>query len=292
MPPANDYLLPIQSGKKISQYDLNIQSDCDINGTPCDNISGKNACYGEFDVIYWAWKHIKKIYPDLKYIVYSQYRRLFAFDRYEKFRLAFPCNDSDILNYKVSPYELNEIKKILDDGYIITVEPYYFYTSLKTQYNDFHVGTDYRILKDVIKNDFPDYYESFINIMEHNNRFIPLCLFAMTYNDFENYCEWLFDVLSRVEKKIHIEHYDTYQKRVLAYMAERLFGVWLVKNNKKMFHRNIYFYDPNNKPFTERNIIRRAGSLCKRFKEHLKINFAFNLTRMNFSRAVIKIFSR
>ena len=102
MPPANDYLLPIQSGKKISQYDLNIQSDCDINGTPCDNISGKNACYGEFDVIYWAWKHIKKIYPDLKYIVYSQYRRLFAFDRYEKFRLAFPCNDSDILNYKDS----------------------------------------------------------------------------------------------------------------------------------------------------------------------------------------------
>lgn len=43
MPPNDDeVLLPIQVGKSLTDIDLHIQSDNEVNGQPCDNISEKN----------------------------------------------------------------------------------------------------------------------------------------------------------------------------------------------------------------------------------------------------------
>ena len=38
--------LPVQVGKTLTDVNLNIQPDNELNGRPCDNISGKHFFYG------------------------------------------------------------------------------------------------------------------------------------------------------------------------------------------------------------------------------------------------------
>ena len=44
---------------------------------------------------------------------------------------------------------------------------------------------------------------------------------------YDRYCSWLFDILFEAEKKIDLNNYDEYQKRVMGFLSERLFRVWL-----------------------------------------------------------------
>lgn len=51
---------------------------------------------------------------------------------------------------------------------------------------------------------------------------------------FNAYCKWLFDILSYVESKIDISGYPPKEARIFGYMSERLFGVWLAKNDLRV----------------------------------------------------------
>lgn len=88
LPPDPDGLfLPVQVGAAISDVDLGMQRYDQVNGEPCDNISAKNKSYCELTALYWAWKNIKKIYPNLEYIGLNHYRRYFSTKKlFSKFR--------------------------------------------------------------------------------------------------------------------------------------------------------------------------------------------------------------
>jgi hypothetical protein len=58
-------------------------------------------------------------------------------------------------------------------------------------------------------------------------------MFVMKRQDFESYVEWLFDVLFEVEKRVDISEYSPYQARIYGFMSERLWNVWLMKNELK-----------------------------------------------------------
>ena len=79
--PKDDIFLPIQVGAAISDVDLDMQRDDSINGKICDNISEKNKNYCELTAMYWAWKNIKEIYPNIDYIGLNHYRRYFDFKK-------------------------------------------------------------------------------------------------------------------------------------------------------------------------------------------------------------------
>ncbi|GHT81204.1 hypothetical protein FACS1894130_12890 [Spirochaetia bacterium] len=74
--PKGDIFLPIQAGKAISGFNLKMQGDDTGN-----NISSKNQAFSEFTAWYWAWKNIKILYPNIKYIGLSHYRRYFLMDQ-------------------------------------------------------------------------------------------------------------------------------------------------------------------------------------------------------------------
>lgn len=50
--PKDDIFLPIQVGVAISDIDLVMQRNDQVNGEPCDNISAKNKSYCELTAMY------------------------------------------------------------------------------------------------------------------------------------------------------------------------------------------------------------------------------------------------
>lgn len=71
----------------------------------------------------------------------------------------------------------------------------------------------------------------------------PYNMFYTTKFNFEKYCEWLFPILEEVNKEIDYSMYDEYQTRVIGFLAERLFNVYLQKNNFKIKYLNVYNSD-------------------------------------------------
>ncbi|MBQ3694915.1 MAG: DUF4422 domain-containing protein [Synergistaceae bacterium] len=273
LPPLDDGILfPIQAGRTISDTDLHIQGDNELNGQACDNISEKNPTYSELTALYWAWKNLKKIYPDVKYVGWTHYRRFFAFHERKYFTSLIEKPAEEIRKYRVNP---DEIINILESGRIITAKRDSFLIPVYWQYSQCHSSEDYRTLRKVINEKFPDYYETFMNFMERNNKISLFCMFIMKYDEFIKYCEWLFSVLSEVEPLlIHSEHYNSGRKRVFAYMAERLMNVYILKNKLKTKELNVYFYE---KEYAHKSIFKKFFSYVHRVLGYVKREITLRL---------------
>ncbi len=276
LPSDDKVFLPIQGGKAISDLDLHIQGDNEINGHPCDNISDKNPIYGEFTSLYWAWKNLKKLYPEVKYVGWTHYRRFFAFNEKQYFTPLIKKTAEEIQNYRV---DSDEIIKILESGKVIMARKSIFGLPLYLQYSTFHSGIDYQTLKRVVRDKFPDFYEEFINFMEYNNKMSLFCMFIMKYDDFIEYCNWLFSLLAEMEPLLPFQYYNQYQKRALAFMAERLINVYMRKKRMKIHELNVFFYgeDIKNKSILSK-IILRIRSVLAYVKAYVKCEISFWLT--------------
>lgn len=249
---------------------MHIQTDNLLNGQPCDNISEKNPYYSELTAMYWAWKNIKILYPDIKYIGLFHYRRYIAFDERESFVEAINKPESDILNYKIDSGQIAKIIDIIEDGKIILAHRITFPYSTAMQYKLCHFSQDLRVLADVIKNKFADYYPAFMEVM-NGNKLFARNIFIMKYEDFCKYCEWLFAVFDEVDKRINYKaYYSPYQIRVPAFMSERLFNVYILKHGIKKKFYNLYFFGEGDKYNTHRHkiiyfIIKMSGWLRDEF---------------------------
>ena len=244
LPPNPDGLfLPIQVGAAISDADLGMQRDDQVNGEPCDNISAKNKSYCEITALYWAWKNIKKLYPNIEYIGLNHYRRYFCFEKKFSVYEDTVKNERNLNGYRLCKESL---QKILSKNKIIIAKKHFYKFSMFFAYCLFYVSEDYRILKQTIQCDFPEFYKSFIKGMEKSNYYSPYNMFIMKFSDFSEYCEWLFDVFSKIEKKIPFEHYNQQQMRVFGYMSEFLLRVYLDKNEKETSENIVNVYRNDN----------------------------------------------
>lgn len=246
LPPNPDGIfLPIQVGAAISNMDLGMQRDDQVNGEPCDNISAKNKSYCELTALYWAWKNIKKLYPNLEYIGLNHYRRYFAFDK-----KYFSANKIFMNSEFLSKYAI-DIKKIQQsltktENSIVLLKKEVFPFNLFTNYALQHISVDLRKVEKIISDAFSDYSNAFHKTFYLNNKVSPCNMFIMHWAYFEKYCEWLFALLEKSEKLIDISSYDDVQKRIFGYLAERLLNVYAIKMNSKITYFPAYVIDNQN----------------------------------------------
>ena len=165
-----------------------------------NNISNKNRQYCELTAIYWAWKNYDKI-GNPKYFGICHYRRIF-----------------------------NLYNQIIDaDCYIAPL--WQAPERAKQQYENFHKTNELDLALEVITSYYPEYIEPTIEYYNDNQLHL-FNMFIMKKDIFFHYAEWLFDVLSKIEQKMEYK-YKSYQAlRGIAYVAERLQDIYILKLKK------------------------------------------------------------
>lgn len=58
-------------------------------------------------------------------------------------------------------------------------------------------------------------------------------MFIMKWELFNQYCEWLFPILEKLESYYDLKNMDSFQARLIGRIGERLLDVWIMKNNVK-----------------------------------------------------------
>lgn len=233
--PRDNCYVPIQVGKDLNNK-LNIQGD-----NSGDNISSKNRTFCELTALYWAWKN--HFFLDCTYVGLVHYRRYFA-------GREIILKDKRI----ASERELLTLLKSCDC--IVPKKRNYCIESVYEHYKNAHYIKDLDLVRDIIGKYYPDYLYSFDSVM--NGKKLSLFnMFIMKRDLFYHYCEWVFDILFKLESRIELCNYTDYQKRVFGFIAERLFNVYLLKNCILIKEVGLVYLE-------KENIIEKAFSLLVR----------------------------
>ena len=84
--------------------------------------------------------------------------------------------------------------------------------------------------RNIIKEKYPQYIEEF-DKLKHRTSAHMFNMFIMKKEILNQYCEWLFDILFELEKKIDVNKYDAFHARFFGRVSELLLDVWINTNN-------------------------------------------------------------
>lgn len=179
MPQNQKLYFPILVGA-IYNYKQEINYQRDDEGI---NISKKNPNYNELTAIYWAWKNLKNV--DAIGLVH--YRRYFI-KRWHFSKIDNVIDEKDVAKL-LSKYDVILPKK--RHYYIETIYSHYFHSHHKEPLD----ATRRTIIKL-----YPSYLSlsSFDKVMSRRSAHM-FNMFIMKKKYFNEYCEWLFDILEYVE---------------------------------------------------------------------------------------------
>lgn len=104
--------------------------------------------------------------------------------------------------------------------------------NLWNQFVVFNHEKDLINTRNAIRKLYPEYLNDFDEVMHSSDMMSPYNMFYTTKRNMDEYCEWLFSILSFVESKTDMTGYTDYQKRLYGFLSERLLNVYL-KHNKK-----------------------------------------------------------
>lgn len=203
--PQDDMYIPIHVGRE-GKADLGYQGD-----NEGEHISNKNPYYCELTGLYWAWKNL-----DAEYIGLAHYRRNFVSKRGKN---KFECIMSK-----------EKVDKILDSTDVILPKRRKLY--IETIYSHYKHTMYVEPLDEtrkIIKEKCPEYLEFFDKKMKSRSGHM-FNMFIMKKEILNDYCEWLFDILFELEKRIDPKQYSAFHARYLGRISERLLDVWIEKN--------------------------------------------------------------
>lgn len=222
--PEGAHFLPIHVGAKSSQIELEIARD--DSGT---NISHKNQSYCELTGVYWAWKNL-----EASAIGLSHYRRLFVEPRINRFGKA--------------PISESRINRLLEThDVLLPKKRYYWVETNYTHYIHAHNKEPLDVMREVIVEFHPEYLPALDLVFKRRSAHM-FNMFIMKQEFFESYCNFIFDVLERVEERIDITEFDPVEKRVFGYLSELLMDTWLETEKPRFKEISYRFTEKQNWP--------------------------------------------
>ncbi len=221
--PADPVYMPLQVGAALHEPLGYVKDNAG------ENISAKNPNFCELTGLYWAWKNLS-----CDYIGLCHYRRYFA----------HPVYSRDLDRVKASIYTYSDYEKLLQQyDVILPMKRNYYIETVRSQYEHAHFKSDLDETERIIAEKYPDYSAAFTRVM--NRRRLHLYnMFVMSKARFDAYCQWLFTILFTLEQRIDISTYDTYEARVFGFLSERLFNIWLEKQQLRAVEIPVVSLEP------------------------------------------------
>lgn len=206
-----DYI-PIQVGKCQTHAELGYLSDEDG-----ESIAEKNSTYCELTALFWMWKNCTDDVIGL-----CHYRRYFT------------QNPFSIQIKYYMPFR--KATKLLKGFDIILPEKIYLKNTVQEKYSLSGAGfqKDLDTVKKIIELYYPEYIFSYNKVMCGKEEYF-WNMFIMRKELLNQYCEWLFDILEKLEAVTDLSVYDNRQKRIYGYISERLLNVWVEKNQFRIY---------------------------------------------------------
>lgn len=224
---------PIHVGKALHpEVDFNF-----IGDNTGDNISVKNGSYCELTAHYWAWKNL-----NVDYIGMCHYRRYFDFSVDGKIILS---DMFDLTKEAIKRKNLGNPLTMLSDGTeVILPKPSFIPRSVALNYITSHIPEDFYVLCRTVLNLYPEYETTMRKFFFGSNRWIAYNMMFCRKELFDKYAEWLFTILSEVEKNVRVSDYS-YQSRIYGFMGEILTPLFFLHNCKRIKYQPILYVSDN-----------------------------------------------
>ena len=222
--PDDELYLPVQVGSEGKE---NLGYQVDNNG---ENISNKNATFCELTGLYWAWKNL-----DADYIGLCHYRRHFTCKK------LIPFNEEAKFKILLNKKQTEEILK--DTDIILPKKREYYIENLYDHYKHTMYVETLDETRKIIEEKCPNYLPEFDKLHKRTSAHM-FNMFVMKKEYLNDYCEWLFDILFELEKRIDSSKYDSFHARYLGRISELLLDVWIKTNGLK--YREVKVIDMQN----------------------------------------------
>ena len=209
--PKDSMYLPVQVGA-AGKDDIGYTRD-----DSGDNISTKNPNYCELTGLYWAWKNLK-----CDYVGIVHYRRNFTQKKQPVIRPGRTperCLE-DVLTQEEADALLEKFDVILP------TRRNYFIETIYSHYANTHHQEHLDVTREIIEERYPDYLNCYDTVMKRTMGHM-FNMYIMKKSLSDEYCQWVFDILFDLEKKMGEKNYSQFQGRFYGRVSEILLNVWL-----------------------------------------------------------------
>lgn len=221
--PQHPLLVPIQVGAALSdrRFPGFIPDDTG------ENISAKNRSYCELTAQYWAWKN-----ADADFYGFFHYRRYLYPDASARYPYRLE-RTADLRTLNRLGYE--NLSEEIQKYDIIVPKGENMYLPVREHYAmaEFHHEKDLRLVEAIVREKYPAYIPAMERYLTGS-----ICYFGNIYimrkTVFQNYCEWLFDILAEFDRRADTTGYSAQELRVDGYLAERLLGVYYTYHREEL----------------------------------------------------------
>lgn len=237
---------PIMAGNAILSDNMTITGD-----DTGENISVKNPYYSELTGIYWVWKntkqditgscHYRRFFTAQPEPFLYKLKRIFYYPAalYKKRYGLIYTENTDLFVPKIlNQQELNDLLNQYD---AILPQARKLKYTVETHYRRYHDLNDLNLLETILTEKYPEYLDAFHDVLQ-GKRLYANNMFVLRDKHFQEFMTWWFDLLFEFERRIDLNNYTDYQKRILGFMAERLLTVWFKKRQLNSIELPVIYF--------------------------------------------------